>query len=86
MHWTIEVPDDVAERVTAAAAERGVAPEQLFSEVGAEQFPPRRKLGFVGLGHSGHTDTSRRIKELRKELADEKFAQMAEERRRSAEG
>lgn len=49
---TIEVPDDVAQRVTAAAAERGVAPEALAGEVLAEQFPARRELGFVSLGRS----------------------------------
>ncbi len=49
---TIEVPDDVAQRVTDAAAERGVAPETLAGEVLAEQFPARRKLGFVSLGRS----------------------------------
>lgn len=49
---TIEVPDDVAKRVADAAAERGVAPEALAGEVLAEQFPARRKLGFVSLGRS----------------------------------
>lgn len=49
---TIELPDDVAQRVTAAAAERGVAPEALAGEILAEQFPARRKLGFVSLGRS----------------------------------
>ena len=49
---TIEVPDDVAERVKAAAAERGVAVEQLAGEAVAEKFPARRRLGFVGLGNS----------------------------------
>lgn len=83
---TIEVPDDVAERMRAAAAERGVATETVAGEVLVEQFPPRRKLGFIGLGHSGNTDTSRRVKELRKELADQKFAEMTEERPRSADG
>lgn len=49
---TIEVPDEVAERVALAASERGVAPEALASEVLAERFPSRRKLGFVSLGRS----------------------------------
>ena len=49
---TIEVPDEVAERVTDAAARQGVAPEALVGQVLAEQFPPRRKLGFVSLGRS----------------------------------
>lgn len=82
---TIEVPDDVAERMNAAAAERGVATERLLSEVAAQQFPPRRKLGFVGLGHSGRSGQATNLKELRHEVAEEKYQQMLDERR-PAEG
>lgn len=82
---TIEVPDDVAERMNAAAAERGMATERLVSEVAAQQFPPRRKLGFVGLGHSGGSGVSKDLKELRRQVADEKYQQMLDERR-PAEG
>lgn len=81
---TIEVDDKVAQRVAEAAAERGVPPEQLAGEVVAERFPPRRKLGFVGLGRSGRGDLSSRVKELRAEVAKEKLAEMDE--RRSVEG
>lgn len=81
---TIEVDDKVAQRVAEAAAERGVAPEQLAGEAVAERFPPRRKLGFVGLGRSGRGDLSSRVKELRNEVAKEKLAEMDE--RRSVEG
>lgn len=49
---TIEAPDDVAERIAAAAAERGIAAAQLVGEMAAEQFPPHRKLGFASLGRS----------------------------------
>ncbi|GAC1541220.1 MAG: hypothetical protein NVS3B12_28640 [Acidimicrobiales bacterium] len=82
---TIEVPDDVAERMNAAAAERGVATERLLSEVAAQQFPPRRKLGFIGLGHSGRSGQSKNLKALRREVAQEKYQQMLDERR-PAEG
>ncbi|HSH62015.1 MAG TPA: hypothetical protein VK988_20680 [Acidimicrobiales bacterium] len=78
---TIEVDDKVAERVAEVAAQRGVASEELASEVVTEQFPPRRKLGFIGLGHSGRGDLSGRVKELRRELAGEKMQKMADERR-----
>jgi hypothetical protein len=61
---TIEVPDDVAERVVDAAAQRGVAPEELVGQVVTEQFPPRRRLSFIGMGRSGHTDTSDRAKKI----------------------
>lgn len=40
--WTIEVDDEVAERVAGEAAEGGVAPEQLAAElapVEREHFP-----------------------------------------------
>ena len=49
--WTIELDDEVAERVEREAAERGVAPERLAGEVIAEQFSPR-KLRFASLGRS----------------------------------
>ena len=42
VHFTIEVPDDVAENVIAAAAERGITPEELVAEVVCEAFPARR--------------------------------------------
>ncbi len=51
---TIEVDEQVAERVREAAAERGVAPEQLAGQVLAEQFPARRRhLAFAAVGASG---------------------------------
>lgn len=78
---TIEVPDDVAGRVADAAAERGVAPEELVGQVVSERFPPPRKLGFIGLGHSGRGDLSQRVKELRRDVAEERVA----EERRSAQ-
>lgn len=81
---TIEVPDDVAERMSAAAAERGVPTEELLGQVVAEQFPPRRKLGFIGLGHSGRSDLSKNVKELRRGAAEEKYQILDE--RRPAEG
>ncbi len=49
---TVEVEEDVAARVAATAPERGLAPEALAAEVLAEQFGPKRKLGFVSLGRS----------------------------------
>lgn len=48
----MELNDGVAERVAAAAAERGLAPEDLAAEVLAEQFRPGRKVGFANLGYS----------------------------------
>lgn len=51
---TIEAPDEVGQRVADAAAERGVAPEQLAGQVVAEQFGARRRhLAFAAVGASG---------------------------------
>jgi predicted transcriptional regulator len=63
---TIELPDEVAARVSNAAAERGVAPEQLAGEVLAERFPAR-KLRFARLGRS---TTGRRAAEDEEMLAE----------------
>lgn len=78
----IEVPDEVAGRVADAAAQRGVAPEELVGQVVSETFPPRPRLGFIGLGHSGRADLSETVKELRREVAEEMLA----DDRRSGEG
>jgi hypothetical protein len=79
----IELADEVAERVAAEAAARGLTPEELAGQVLAEQFPARRRLAFIGLGHSAGRPRS--VTELRRELAKEKYQQMLDERR-PAEG
>lgn len=61
---TVELDDEVAKRVLDAAAERGVAPEAVAAEAVSERFPPRRRLSFIGMGRSGHTDTARRHDEI----------------------
>ncbi|MHB1853893.1 MAG: hypothetical protein ACYCS2_02405 [Acidimicrobiales bacterium] len=48
----IEVDEGLAERIGAAAAARGVAPEALAAEAVARAFPARRSLGFISLGRS----------------------------------
>jgi hypothetical protein len=49
---TVEIPDEVAARVAAVAAERGIAPEDLAGQILAESFSGSRRLGFVALGRS----------------------------------
>jgi methionyl-tRNA synthetase len=71
---TIEVPDDVAARVADAAAQRGVAPEQLVGQMVSEQFPSRRRLSFISIGRSGRTDTAERHKEIIREAFADKTA------------
>ena len=36
----------------------------LVGQVIADQFPPRRRLSFIGIGRSGGTDTSERATEI----------------------
>jgi hypothetical protein len=48
----IHIPDDVADRLAAEAAQRGVAPETLLGEILAEQLPAPRVLGFASLDRS----------------------------------
>lgn len=74
---TIEIDDEVAERLAAAATAQGITPEQLAAQIIAEAFPARRQLGFVGIGHSGRGDLSRRVKELRQKAFVNKTAREA---------
>lgn len=48
----VQIPDEVADRLAAAAAERGTSSEDLAGEILAEQLPPRRLLSFASLGRS----------------------------------
>lgn len=72
MSMTVNVPDDVARRLEAAAAERGVTVEELAAEVLTDNVPdvsgvPRRRhLSFAGIGASKH-GISHQVDEL---LAD----------------
>ncbi|MGH9148755.1 MAG: hypothetical protein ACRD0F_00220 [Acidimicrobiales bacterium] len=77
---TIELDDEVAKRVLDAAAERGVAAEAVAAAAVSERFAPRRRLSFIGMGHSGGAEPAGRVRELRREMADEKLAGMADER------
>ncbi|MDP9402621.1 MAG: hypothetical protein M3P85_04660 [Actinomycetota bacterium] len=78
--WTIEVDDEVAERVAGAAAERGVAPEQVAAELVTNGVLTgswrRRRFGFVGMGDSGSGggDIGRRHREVIAESVAHKSA------------
>jgi len=69
MSMTLNVPDDVARRLEAAAAARGVSVDELATEVLIDNVPEvastteRRHLAFVGIGSSEH-GISDRIEEL----------------------
>jgi hypothetical protein len=50
---TIELPDDVAAALAAAAAERGMSIDELAAETISAQFGPvRRTLRFAAIGAS----------------------------------
>lgn len=50
---TIDLPDDLAERVRSAATERGLAAEELARETLSQRFPAKRPVSFIGIGASG---------------------------------
>lgn len=78
--WTIEVDDEVAERVAGEAAERGVAPEQVAAELvasGALSASRRRqRFAFIGMGDSGPAggDFGRRHREVIRDSSADKSA------------
>ena len=56
---TVNLPDEVARRLAAEAARRGVTPEQVAVEAIDAQLPPeapqrspKRRLSFIGIGAS----------------------------------
>jgi|tagenome__1003787_1003787.scaffolds.fasta_scaffold15081316_2 hypothetical protein len=76
---TVILDDELAERVAAVAAERGVAPEDLARDLIGAQLPapasPRRaRFAFAGMGHSGRDDLSSSYKQLRREALADKSA------------
>jgi hypothetical protein len=82
MSLVVHLSEELSRRVEAVAAERNQSPEQVAVEAIEAQLPNRRRLNFVGMGHSGHPAGAERLKELRRELATKKLADLD----RSAEG
>lgn len=65
---TIELPDDVAAALAAAATERGMSVDELAAETISARFGPRRRtLGFVAAGRSGATRGGAEAEELLEE-------------------
>jgi hypothetical protein len=68
----VHLPEDLAARVEAAAAQRGVSAEQFVAEAVAAHLPgpddedPLER--FIGSGSSGRDDLGRRHREIRAEL------------------
>jgi plasmid stability protein len=67
MSVTLNMPDELVERLQAAATARGISAEELAIELLVEAATPKRRhLAFAGIGASRH-GISHRIEEL---LAD----------------
>lgn len=67
----MHLPEDLAARVEAAAAQRGVSAEEVVAEAVAAHLPvedPDPLETFIGSGASGRGDLSRRHREIRAEL------------------
>lgn len=62
---TIELPDDIAAALAAAAAERGVSVDELAAETIESRFGPRRRtLTFAAAGSSTTGRTAAEAEEL----------------------
>src|SRR5579875_343686 len=48
----VRLPGDLAQRLSAAAAERGLSPDELAADA-IEAHLPQHRLAFVGMGDSG---------------------------------
>jgi hypothetical protein len=58
---TLDLPAEAQARLQAEAARRGIT---LFPTANTA---PKHRLGFIGAGHSGRGDLSRRHREIRAE-------------------
>jgi plasmid stability protein len=66
---TVNLPEDLAHLLEAAAAARGVSAEQVVVEALTEAFTttgehPRRRLAFAGIGASGSARGAAHTEEL----------------------
>ncbi len=64
MSLVVRLPEDLTARVEAAAAQRGVSPEQIVAEAVAAHLPAPGDTdpldAFIGSGSSGRGDLARR--------------------------
>lgn len=66
---TLDLPAEAQTRLQAEATRRGITLDQLVAEL-ADSLPgeaPKQQLSFIGAGHSGRGDLSRRHREIRAE-------------------
>lgn len=65
MSVTVELPDELASRLTAAAAQRGATLEQLAVEAIEARFPPPKPtVSFIGIGASGTADSGEKHRQI----------------------
>ncbi len=64
MSVTVELPQEIAERLRVYAAAKGITVEAAALEMIASQLPGPRRLSFAGIGDSGHDDTSDRHRDI----------------------
>jgi hypothetical protein len=60
----VVVPDEIAKRLAAEGAARGISAEDMAAEVLAEHVPEPKRLRLIALGHSAHHDTAARSEEI----------------------
>ena len=68
----LHIPDDVADRLAAAAAERGTSTEDVAADVLTQHAPQVHssrptagpRFAFVGVANSGRSDLSERVEDL----------------------
>lgn len=77
MSTVVHLPEDLARRVEAVAAQRRQSPEQVAIEAIEAQLPARRRLSFSGIGSSGAGggDIARRHREIIAEAFADKTAE-----------
>lgn len=70
---TVDLPEELAARLAAVAAKRGVSPEALVVEAVEAHLP--RPPSFIGIGASGTTEPiGRRHREIIREAFADKTA------------
>jgi hypothetical protein len=72
---TLHVPEDLADRLAAEAARRGMNVDELLAELLAAGLPGEDTLeAFIGAGHSGRGDLGRRHREITAEITGKRSA------------
>jgi hypothetical protein len=64
MSLTVQVPEELADRLTAEAARRGVTIDEVAAEAIEAGLPVRRRLSFSGMGRSGDSRGAAHVDEL----------------------